>query len=208
MKAFVDLEEYRKSIYKLFGRFPILFLVLSCVGAYMIGIIMTNLGSEGMDDPIGLEGLSNAFFRGVLVTVGLYYIGRISAESAIKKSHGLTDREPTGFFIPCMSHKNMMDLSYGNIVVTKDRMYFEPNRPFGGDLTFDYIDYRGFTFGLSKPKESAGLFLITGENYMLTVNDANKNRVAKFIITQPEHYLPVIQQLLLEEGSEAAVTED
>ena len=138
MKPFMDLEDYRKSIYKLFGNFPVLLMVISCVAAYVIGIGMGMAGSGKLVDPIGLEGLSNAFFRGVLFTVAAFYIGRISAESVVKKSRALTDREPTGTFIPCLSHKNMTDFSMGTIVVLPNRIYFESSRPFGGDLEFDF----------------------------------------------------------------------
>ena len=196
MKPFMDLEDYRKSIYKLFGKFPILLMVISCVVAYLIGIGMDMVGSGNLEDPIGMEGLSNAFFRGVLFTVAAFYIGRISAESVIKKSRALTDREPTGTFIPCLSHKNMIDFGMGTIVVLPNRFYFESNRPFAGDLEFDFNDFEGFSFALSEERESIGLFLVTGEKYMLTVNDSNGKRVGKFIIPEPEAYLPELQKLL------------
>ena len=44
MKPFMDLEDYRKSIYKLFGNFPVLLMVISCVVAYVIGIGMDMVG--------------------------------------------------------------------------------------------------------------------------------------------------------------------
>lgn len=208
MKAFMELEDYRKSIYRLFGRFPLLLMIVGCVGAYLFGIIATSFGGTGaMDDPIGFEGLSNGFFRGVVFSVLIYYVGRIFAESVVKKSHGLTDREATGYFVPCMSHKNLLDFSGGNIVMKADRFYFEPSRPFGGDLAFDFPEFTGFSFALSKPKESLGLFLITGENYMLTVNNEKGNRVGKFIIPEPERYLPSIQKLLEEVGSDVSLPE-
>lgn len=196
MKPFMDLEAYRKSVYKLFGRFPVLLMVISVVGAYIIGIGLGMAGSTAMDDPVGFEGMSNAFFRGVLFTVILYYVGRLSADSGVKRAHGLTDREPMGHFIPCMSHKHMMDLSMGNIVVLPDRLYFEPSRPFGGDLEFDFSNFEGFKFTLSDPRASMGLFLITGEKYMLTVEDKDGKCVGKFIMPEPEAYLPELQKLL------------
>lgn len=196
MKAFMDLEKYRKSIYVLFGRFPFLLMVISVIGAYLIGIGMDMAGSTALDDPYGLEGMSNAFFRGVLFTVIAYYIGRISAESAVKKSHGLTDREPVGTFIPCMSHKSLFDFGMGSIIILPNRFYFEPSRPFGGDLDFDFKEFEGFTFALSKERESLGLFLVTGEKYMLTVNNGKGQRVGKFIIPEPATYLPELNKLL------------
>lgn len=208
MTAFMELEKYRRSIYRLFGKFPLLLMIVGCVGAYMFGIITSSFGGTGaLDDPIGLEGLSNAFFRGVVFSVLVYYVGRIFAESVVKKAHGLTDREPSGYFVPCMSHKNMVDFSGGNIIMKSDRLYFEPSRPFGGDLAFDFADFTGFTFALSKPKESLGLFLITGEDYMLTVNNAKGDRVGKFIIPEPELNLPTIQQLLEEVASDVSLPE-
>lgn len=199
MHAFKDLEDYRKSVYRLFGKFPLLLLVIGVVLAYVVGIILTNFGIGDMKDPIGYEGLANGFFRGVLGAVGIYYVSRMMSESTIKKSHGLTDREPEGVFIPCMSHKNFFELTMGNIVIKKDRLYFEPGRAFAGDLTFDFSDYNGFSFTLSEPKESLGLFLITGENYMILVLNDKGETLGRFIMPQPELNLPLIQPLLAQE---------
>ncbi len=196
MKAFIELEEFEKSIYKLFGAFPFLLLIVAIVLAYLLGIIATNFGMGDMTDPIGPEGLSTAFFRGVLVTVVFFYVGRISAISGLKRSQGLIGREEEGTFVPCMSHKKLFDLHIGHIVILKDRLYFEPSRPFGGDLEFDFNAYEGFSFALSEPKASLGLFLLTMENYMIYVKDTEGKVVGKFILPEPEKYLPILNTLL------------
>lgn len=195
MKPFVDLEAYQKSIFRLF-RFPVALMVTSVVVAYIIGILMTNLGMGDMSDPIGLEGFSNAFFRGIFFSVIVFMLTRYLALNAIKGSYGLVDREPDGIFVPCMSHSHMLDLSMGNIIIKSDRLYFEPSRPFGGDLSFDYANYEGFTFELSDPRESMGLFLVTGEKYMLKVKDKVGKYVGTFVISEPEVNLPILQELL------------
>ena len=207
MHAFKDLEEYRKSVYRLFGKFPALLLVIGVVLAYIIGIIMTNFGMCDMKDPMGFEGFSNGLIRGVVGALGIIYVSRMMAESTIKKSHGLTDREPEGVFIPCMSHKNLFEMTMGNIVIKKDRLYFESGRPFAGDLTFDYNDYSGFSFALSEPKESLGLFLITGEEYMMTVLDKQGQKVGRFIMPQPKLNLPLLQPLLEQDNRVELVQE-
>ena len=191
MVAFKDIEDYGKSVFRLFGRFPLILMVIACIGAYLLGMVMGN-----MEDPIGMEGLSNAFFRGVLFTVAVFYIGRIAAMNAIKNSKALLERQEEGVFIPCMSHKTLMDMSTGSIIVKRNRLYFEPTRPFGGDRTFDYESFEGFRFALSKERESIGLFLVTGEKYMLTVEDEKGNRVGTFIIPEPEVNLPILQELI------------
>jgi len=195
MKPFEDLEAYQKSIFRLF-RFPALLMIISVVVAYAIGIILTNLGIGDMSDPFGLEGFSNAFFRGIFFSVIVFMLSRYLALNAIKGSYGLIDREPEGIFVPCMSHSHMLDLSMGSIILKSDRLYFEPSRAFGGDLSFDYANYEGFTFELSNPRESMGLFLVTGEKYMLKVTDQVGKSVGTFIVPQPEVNLPILQALL------------
>jgi len=196
MHAFKDLEDYRKSVYRLFGQYPVRLMVTAVVLAYIIGIIITYMGIGDMEDPIGFEGFANALFRGVVAAVGIFYVSRMTAESTIKKANGLTDREPEGTFIPCMSHKNFFELTMGNIVIKKDRLYFEPGRAFAGDLSFDFDDYSGFSFALSKPKESLGLFIITGEVYMIIILDKQGNTRGRFVMPQPELNLPLIKPLL------------
>lgn len=196
MKPFIDLEEYDRSVYRLFGNFPFLIMVAACFIAYGIGILMGMAGMGGMDDPIGMEGISNGFFRGVLVSVGAFYLGRMAAVSVVKSASNLEQRDDEGVFIPCMSHKTIFDFSTGYIMIMPGRLYFEPRRPFGGDRTFDYYSYDGFRFTLSKPRESIGLFLLTTEKYMLAVEDGTGKRLGTFIIPEPEKHLPLIQELI------------
>lgn len=195
MRPLVKLEEYERSVYRLFGRFPVVLMVVSCLVAYGLGILLSMNGG-GMEDPIGMEGLSNGFFRGVVFSVAVYYLGRIRSISIVKGAAGLTDRDPDGVFVPCLSHKTPFDLSAGAVIIKEDRLYFEPTRPFGGDRSFDYDKFDGFRFALSKVRESIGLYIITGEKYMLAVEDGTGKRVGTFIIPEPEVYLPMIQELI------------
>jgi len=171
-------------------------LIIAIVLAYILGIIATNFGIGDLSDPIGSEGLATGFFRGVLATVVLFYIGRISAVKGLKRSQELIDREENGVFIPCMSHKKLLDMNIGNIVILPNRLYFEPSRPFAGDLEFDFNTYEGFAFELSEPKASIGLFLLTMENYMMYVKNQKGQVVGKFILPEPEKYLPILNTLI------------
>ncbi len=196
MQPFEDLEQYRKSIYKLFSRFPWIMMVTLIIVVLIVDYVMVLVGISSIQEPFGFEGFSTAFFRGVLASVLIYYISRMAAESVIKNSKNLEERENDGVFIPCMSHKTATDLSTGNIIIQKDRIYFEPIRPFGGDRTFDYTNYQGFQFDLSEEVESKGLYLITGEKFMLIVKNPVGERVGRFIIPEPEYYLAKLKELL------------
>lgn len=196
MKAFVDLKDYEKSIYRFFGTFPILLLIVACVLAYAYGIITTNFGIGNMADPIGSEGLSQAFFRGVLITVASFYIARMAAVNGLKKSESLLTRDEVGVIVPCMSHKTMFDMHIGHIVIQPNRLYFEPSRPFAGDLTFDFEDYSGFKFELGQPKASIGMYLLTMEQHMIEVKDQKGQLVGRFIIPEPKEHLDLLNSLL------------
>lgn len=192
MKGFIEFEENERSIFRLFGRYPWKLMVVAVLGMYAYGLV----SNGDMTDPAGMEGMANAFFRGVIVSVGLYYLSRIMAMSALKKTVVLTERDAEGVFIPCLSHKNWYDMSSGCIIVMEDRLYFESTKPFGGDRTFDYNEFEGFQFALSKPYESLALYIITGERYMMTVENSKGERVGRFIMPEPEKHLPTIQALL------------
>ena len=196
MHAFVDLEEYEKSVYRLFGRFPFLLLVIAFIGAMIVGAVMMQNSGGFEEESAFLELFSNGFFRGVLVTVAIYYLGRIYGVNSVKNAQNLVGRDGEGVFIPCVSHKTPWDFSGGSIIIKPGRMYFEPSRPFGGDLTFDYAQYSNFKFELSNARESIGLFIVTGEKYMLAVTDSTGSRVGTFIIPEPEKHLPELQALL------------
>lgn len=195
MQPFLDLDEYQNAVFRLF-RFPVLLMVLSVVGAYIVGILMTRAGMGDLTDPVGFEGFATGFFRGVAFSVIVFFIFRYMAINGVKGSYSLVGREPAGVFVPCMSHHRPLDFSMGNIILQPDRLYFEPARPFGGNLAFDFKEYGGFTFDLSRPRESMGLFLITGEPYMLTVKDATGAVVGKFILPEPKENLPKLRALL------------
>ena len=198
MKPITDFKTYHVSFYRLFGKFPILLLVICLVGAYAVGLFLGRADSASLTAAMGASGISQAFFRGAVATVLLFYVARFTADSALKKAYNAEAREEDGYFIPCMSHKNMLDMSYGNLIIKRDRFYFEPSRPFAGDLTFDYPSTKGLEAVLGIPKESVGLFLLTGESHMLVFRTPEGEIKGRFVIPEPKVYIEQIQGMMAE----------
>lgn len=192
MNSIIDLKAYQKSLYKMFGQLPFRMIGLCILGAYLFGILKSLQNPSDLAKAASLISLPDAFFSGILTAIIIFYVARFTADSAIKKAGEMTERQEDGRFLLCMSHKKLFDLSYGYIIIKSDRLYFEPNRPFGGDLTFDYKTYDHLTVRLGRANESFGLWLLTTEKYMIEFVDQAGQVVGRFIIPEAESHLPTL----------------
>lgn len=186
MKHIINHDDYRKSLYITFGKFP--FLLLGLVGIIMLAFGMVGelykTGTIALS--ISSESLATVFFRSVLGTVAVFYIARITADRLIKGSEGLTMSEEEGYFLPCMSHIDWKDMTYGNLMFANERVYFQPDRQYHDKLDFDYKSTKKMTVELSEPKKSLGLYLITGLEYMMVIRDEKGVIIGRFIVADIE----------------------
>lgn len=196
MKPLIEQKDYEKSIYKSFGIFPFYLLLIATVVAYGIGLIMAYQNGLTNDVIFGSETFANAFFRGTLGTVVIFYIARFSSIRSSQKSESLKDLDEVGHYITCMSHNSWRDFSYGNLIIESNRIYFQPDIQTAMELNFDYKNPSELTFSLGKPYKSIGLYLVTGMKQMVEVKDKTGNLVGQFIMAQPDVHLESIKALL------------
>lgn len=198
MKPLVESKDYEKSIYKMFGMFPFLLLLVACIIAYIVGVFMT-FNSEGtVANYLEPQLLADAFFRGTIGTVVLFYIARLSSIKASEKSKNLMDLEEAGHYITCMSHSKWSELSLGNLIITQRRFYFQPDRQMDMALAFDFKDYKGFTIELGEPMKSVGLFLMTNKKQMVEIKNASGALVGTFIMPEAEKHIEMIRAQMQE----------
>ncbi len=195
MKPIVELKDFERSIYRTFGIFPFVLLLVACIVVYVWTIVseLTSTGSvANLFEP---QILADAFFKGTVATVGLYYVARITAIRSASKSASLMDLPEAGTYMPCMSHKNWKDLTYGNLIITQNRFYYQPDKQMSMELDFDHKYFGDFTLELDEPMKSIGLFLITGQKHMVIVKDKTGNVVGRFIFPEPKVYLDLLENL-------------
>lgn len=193
MKPLIEADYYRKSIYRTFGMFPFLLLLVVCVIAYGVNLIRDYYAAGLITNYAEPQLIADSFFWGVVVTVALFYIARLSAIKASEKSKDLMDMEESGWYITCMSHNTFKDMLFGNIIMTEERLYFQPDRQMTMDLAFDYKDYSDFTVTLGDPMKSIGLFLLTGKKQMVEFKDPSGKVVGSFIIAEAEESIKLIK---------------
>lgn len=193
MKPLVEANEYQKSIYRMFGMFPFLLLIVACIVAYAVSAALT-VNATGTLDPLEPKLLADAFFRGVVGTVVLFYIARLGSIRSSDKSVHLKDMDEAGYYITCMSHNKWSDLTFGNLIITQRRLYFQPDKQMSMELAFDHKDYDGFTVEMGPEMKSVGLFLMTGKKQMVDFKDRSGRVVGTFIIAEPEEHIELIRE--------------
>lgn len=196
MKPVIPLKEYEKAIYRMFGMFPLLLMIISCTGVYIVKIINSIMKDGVVGNPFDPERLADAFLWGIIISVGIFYISRISAVRTAEKSIRLVDLEEEGIFIPCMDHGTWMKMVYGNLILTKERVYFQPERQLSNELDFDYKDRSDLNVAIGDPMTSVGLFLITGQKHMLEFKDNQGKIVGRFIMPSIETSMEIIKGYL------------
>jgi len=193
MKPIIDLEGYQKSIYRMFGIFPVYLTVLSCIAVYLVRLVEAYIKTKEMANPLDPEILSGAFLWGIIIGVGIYYISRFSAIRVANKAIRLTELEEKGIFIPCMDHSTWIRMAYGNLIITNERVYFQPEKQLNMTLDFDYSERKHLKISLSAPLASFGLFLVTGQKHMLIVKNREDHVVGRFILPEVALHLKTIE---------------
>lgn len=193
MKPIIDQEAYQKQIYRMFGMFPFLLLILMCVVVYGVNVVRALISEGTLTNYLEPQLLADSFFWGVVVTVVVFILTRMSAIRASEKSKDLMELDEEGVYITCMTHNKPLDMTVGNLIITQERLYFQPDRQMAMELAFDYKGYSGFTISLSAPKKSIGLFLITRETHMVEIKDRSGKVVGTFIMPNPEENIKLIK---------------
>jgi hypothetical protein len=192
MKPIIDREVYRKSTIKLFARFPLLLILITCFSAFFIKVLLDVIQTGSIANSFTPDSGANAFFQGVVAGVGIFYISRMTSERLLKNAYNLLELEEEGCFLPCMSHKEWKDLAIGNLIIMNNRFYFQPDKQMKMTLDFDFPSTNGFTVELSEPLKSFGLFLITGEKHMLVIKDQQGHDAGRFIVSEVDQHREAI----------------
>lgn len=196
MKTIIELKAYEKSVYKMFGMFPFLLMIISCIGAYLYAILTELYKTGEILNTLDPLILSNAFFRGVVISAAVFIFLRYNAVKTIHKSSSMSEMAEQGNYISCMSHGSWKEMTFGNLIIMENRFYFQPDRQLKMTLEFDHRNYEGFTLEVSEPMKSIGLYLITGEKQMIIVKNAKGNVVGRFIAPQPKETIDKIKAVL------------
>jgi hypothetical protein len=195
MKPIIDREVYRKSTVRMFGNFPLLLIVITCLSAFIIRIVLDVFQTGSILNAFTLEKGANAFFQGVVAGVGIFYIARIASDRLLKNAYNLLELEEEGYFLPCMSHNDWKDLTLGNLIIMPNRFYFQPERQMKLTLDLDVPSVEGYSIELSEPLTSFGLFLIVNQKHMLIIKDQQGHIVGRFVVSEVEKHLDTIKAL-------------
>lgn len=196
MKPIIEQRDYEKSIYRSFGIFPFYLLLIAMIIAYAVGVGMAMQEGSGTSIMLDSETLATAFFRGTLGTVAIFYVARFSSIRSSQKSEGLKDMEEVGHYMTCMSHNSWNDLSFGNLIIERDRMYFQPDVQKSMELTVDIKSPVGYRFEMDEPLRSFGLFLVSGMRQMVALKNDRGEVVGRFVIAEPKENIQKLQALM------------
>lgn len=185
MKPFFTKEDFKRQLDLCLIRFPFMLIVITILLTMLVAGLLTWQKSGTTVDMFSPMVLSDAFFKGTIISIGMFYLVRIMMYKNFEKIseyEKVTEEMEETFFLPCLMGEYPGIMKVGTLQFTKTTYRFQPERQMAQELKFKGALGEDVIISTGKNSKNILLWLFIGKTEYLSIEQPKAMMKAHFIV--------------------------